>query len=286
MPSPAENYEFAFNGWLFGGPGQGVQVLSVEGLEDLPVLRVQDDIRGFQDGMFTGRDFMSGRTITFELQVMNDASNSMQTYLAELKNNLVFQQSGTTVMQFLLPNRALQRVNARVRKRSIKIDPEYVYGRAIAYVEMFCPDPRIYDDALSSQTLTPTSQVGRTYNRTYNLIYNTPSGTTSSFGVFTNTGNVTVYPTFTFSGAMTNPRIVNSTTGQSIPLNIVTSAADTLVVDPDLRSVTYNGSPARNLVSNTAQWFGFPPGDTTLGIVVDTAAAAANCVVSYRNGYV
>lgn len=286
MATPAENYEFAFNGWLFGGPGQGVQVLSVDGLEDLPQLRVQDDTRGFQDGMFTGRDFLSGRTITFELQIMNDANNSMQTYLSELKNNLVFQQQGTTVLQFILPNRPLQRVNARVRRRSIKIDPEYVYGRATAAVEMFCPDPRIYDDALQDRTLTPTSAVGRTYNRIYDLIYNTPTGATSSFGDFVNSGNVTVFPTFTLSGAMTNPRITNSTTGQSIPLNIIMSASDTIVVDPDLRSVTYNGSPARNIVSNSAQWFGFPPGTTTVGIVVDTASAAANCVVSYRNGYV
>ena len=33
MATPASNYVFAFNGWLFGGPGQGVQVLSVDGLE-------------------------------------------------------------------------------------------------------------------------------------------------------------------------------------------------------------------------------------------------------------
>lgn len=286
MATPTENYEFAFNGWLFGGPGQGVQVLSVEGLEDLPQLRVQDDTRGFQDGMFTGRDFLSGRTVVFNLQIMNDSNATMQTYLAELKANLQFQQSGTGVLQMLLPGRAVQRLVARVRRRSIRIDPEYTYGKALATVEFFCPDPRVYDDAEILIGLNPTSQVGRPYDRIYNLVYTTPSGATSSFATAANAGNVTVFPLFTLTGAMTSPIIVNSTTGQSIPIGLTMSAADTLVIDPDLRSVTYNGLPARNLVSNTAQWFGFPPGNTTIGIIVASAGASAQAQITYRNGYV
>ena len=286
MATPVDNYEFAFNGWLFGGPGQGVQVLEVSGLEDLPELRVQDDTRGFQDGMFTGRDFLSGRTLSFTLQIMNDSAASMQTYLSQLKANLQFQQSGTGTLQFLLPGRSLQRVSARVRRRSLKIDPEYAYGRSYATVEFFCPDPRIYDDALQTLTLSPTSQVGRDYDRIYDLVYTVPSGSTSSFGSCVNSGNVTVYPLITLTGAMTNPIIVNSTTGQSIPLTVNTSASDVIVIDPDLRSVTYNGNPARNIVTNAAQWFGFPPGTTTIGIVVSSAAVAATGTITFRNGYV
>ncbi len=286
MATPVDNYEFAFNGWLFGGPGQGVQVLEVSGLEDLPELRVQDDTRGFQDGMFTGRDFLSGRTLSFTLQIMNDSAGSMQTYLSQLKSNLQFQQSGTGTLQFQLPGRSLQRLSARVRRRALKIDPDYTYGRSYATVEFFCPDPRVYDDALQTLTLSPTSQVGRNYDRTYNLVYTVPSGATSSFGSCVNSGNVTVYPIITLTGAMTNPIIVNSTTGQSIPLTVNTSASDVIVIDPDLRSVTYNGNPARNIVTNAAQWFGLPPGTTTIGIVVSSAAAAATGAITFRNGYV
>ena len=284
MATPSMDYQFAFNGWLFGAE-QGVQLLEAEGLEDMPTLRVQDDNRGWQDGMFTGRDFLNGRSIVLLLQIMNNANGSMQTYLSELKANLLYQQNGTGTLQFKLPGRPLQRVSARVRRRSLKIDPDYVYGRSTATVELFCPDPRIYDDAAVTQVLTPGSSVGRTYNRVYPLVYDIPLSGASSYVDFTNDGNVTVFPTFTLSGAMTNPRIVNSTTGQAIALNITMSATDTITVDPDLRSVTYNGNPARNLVSNTSQWFGFPPGITTVGIVVDTTTSGT-CTVTYRNGYV
>lgn len=285
MTTPSGNYQFAFNGWAFGGTASGVQVLQVDGLEDQPNLRTQDDSGGYRDGQFSGRDFLNGRTITFTLQIMTDGVNTMQSYLADLKANLVFQQTGTGVLQFQLPGRAVQRVNARVRRRAITIDPEYVYGKALAHVEFFCPDPRVYDDAASGAVLIPGANVGRTYNRVYPLVYTTPVGGSTASLAFTNAGNVTVFPTITLSGSMSYPQVVNSTTGQSIALNIVMSATDVIVIDTDLRSITYNGNPARNLLINTSQWFGLPPGSTTLGIIA-TTPSGATCSITYRNGYV
>lgn len=60
-------YSFAFNGYIFGGSNSVHQVLSVDGLEGLPQIRNQDDNRGYFDGMFTGADFLGGRTITVTL---------------------------------------------------------------------------------------------------------------------------------------------------------------------------------------------------------------------------
>lgn len=285
MATPSGNYQFAFNGWLFGGLGQGVQILEIDGLEDMPSLRVQDDNRGFNDGMWTGRDFLNGRVITFTLQVMNDAAGTMQTYLSELKSNLLYQQSGTGVLQFQLPGRSLQRVSARVRRRSVRIDPEYSYGRSTAFVELFCPDPRIYDDALAGGILTPTNETGRTYNRVYPLVYQTPIATSSAVQSFTNDGNVAVFPTFTISGECLNPIIKNLTTGDALTLNIVMSAADTVVIDTDTRSVTLNGNPARNLVANSAEWFGFEPGATSVAMIAPSSNNAF-CNVAFRNGYI
>lgn len=285
MATPSSNYQFAFNGWIFGGVGAGVQLLQVEGLEDMPSLRIQDDNRGFNDGMWTGRDFLNGRYLTFTLQVMNDASNTMQAYLAQLKSNLVFQESGTGLLQFQLPGRSLQRINARVRRRAVQINPEYAYGRAVAVVEMFAPDPRIYDDAAQGAVLTPGSNLGRTYNRVYPLLYNSSTGASNAFSAFSNAGNVTVFPTFTLTGTMTNPVISNQTTGQALTINVTLGATDTLVIDSDAKTLTLNGYAARNLLSNTSSWFGFPPGSTTVGIV-SSGTATGTMSVTYRNGYV
>lgn len=278
------NYQFNFGGYDFGGLQAGVQVLEVDGLESEPSLRTQDDSGGYRDGQFSGRDFLNGRYVTMQLQVMNDSANSMQTYLAALKSAFTYQQTGTTPLQFQLPGRNAQQVNARVRRRDIKIDPDYVYGRAIATVELFCPDPRVYDANPINVVLTPGSGLGRTYDRTYNLIYNTTTGS-QAYVTLTNTGNITVYPEITITGGITNPRIVNQTTGDYILLDITTASTDVITIDPDLRLITLNGDPARNLLAAGSTWFGLPPGATTIGIVADYNATGI-CTFAYRNGYV
>ena len=177
-----QNYQFAFGDgtgstqWVFGGPGAGVQVLQVDGLEGLPNLRTQDANRGYMDGSFSGRDFVDARVVTFQLQIMSDNTNSMQTYLAELQQYLMPQRSGMNVLQMYLPGgRGVRRLYGRVRKRQILIDPQYVYGRALATLEFYCPDPRIYNDTAASYTINSLSSSSRTYNRQYG--YSTTSNT-------------------------------------------------------------------------------------------------------------
>ena len=226
---------------------------------DLPSLRVQDDNRGYADGMFTGRDFLNGRIISVTCSIMSDANASMQTYIQQMKAAFVSQSAGTSPLIFTLPNRNTQIVQARVRKRDITIDPNYVYGKAIAHIEFFCPDPRIYDNTTTSGILSPVTAVGRVYPRTYPLTYNSSSGVTNS-QPFTNTGNYTTFPTYTITGICSNPTIQNITTGQILSFNISLGASDTLVVNSDLRTVVLNGNTnVRNTLVGGSTWFGIPP---------------------------
>lgn len=295
--APSAAYGFAFGDgtsqWLFGGAGQGVQVLQVEGLESFPELRTQDNPRGYMDGAFSGRDFLNSRSIMFTLQVMGDGASptsSFQTYLGELRQYLMPQRAGTGVLQFNIPGRGVQRVNARVRRRQITLDPVYTYGRAVALIEFFCPDPRIYDDTLSAYTLTSASSALRTYNRNYNLTYTGGSG---SLGYVTvaNNGNYETWPTFTIGPAGTGnacvaPTINNLTTGDTIAFpSLSMSATDVLVVDADLRTVLLNGVAARNAMSNASRWFSLPVGSPqTLQFTV--ASGTQTLEVTYRNAYI
>lgn len=286
MTTPASPYVFAFNGWLFGGPGQGVQILSVTGLEDLPHIRSQDENRGWQDGMLTGRDFIDSRTIVLELQIMNDQAGSMQTYLSALKTNLVPQQSGVGTLQFYLPNRSVQRVYGRVRRRALKIDADYSYGRATAIVEIFCPDPRIYADSASSASAAAAAGSIRQYDRTYNLVYSAPTGGPSSTVTVTNNGNWETYPTYSIAGACTAPQIINVTTGQYLSLSALTmGASDTVTIDSDFRTVLLNGVAARNLLGVGSTWWSLPPGVAT-DLYFSSASGTPTMTVSFRNAYI
>lgn len=285
MTTPGAPYTFAFNGWLFGGPGQGVQVLNIDGLEDVPTLRTQDESRGYSDGQFSGRDFLNGRSIVTTLQIMSDSVNPMQTYLLQLKNNLLSQTTGLGTLQMYLPNRGVQRVYARVRRRNIDIDPDYVYGRATAKVEFFCPDPRIYNDIETSSTFVANAGSLRTYNRTYNLTYSIAAAATG-FTTVTQVGNYETWPVFTITGACTAPVITNVTTGQTLTFPSLTmSAGDTLTVNSDLRTVLLNGGAARNLLGNTSAWWSLPPNVATT-FTLSAAAGTPSATITFRDAYI
>jgi len=289
MSGLGTNYVFSFNNWLFGGPGQGVQILQIDGLEDVPNLRTQDDNRGYADGMFTGRDFLDGRYITMVLQIMTGSDGTpMSTYLNELKANLVSQQTGTSPLIYTIPGEGTRLINARVRKRAISIDPNYSYGFAKASVQFFCPDPRLYSNTLVSNTLSPLSTRFRTYARTYPMTY-TPSGTSgTNSATVTNNGNYTTFPTITVSGSCVGPVVAGTVNGVRYSLAFPTLAlgsTDQLVINNDLRTVTLNGSPVRNLLQNGSQWFGFPPG---VPATVDYAVTSGSgtCTFTYRDAYI
>jgi len=276
-------YSFAFNGFVFGGEGNGVQILSIEGLEDLPKLRTQDDNRGYADGMFTGRDFYSNRTLTFTVQILADANNSMLQNLALLQAALQPQQSGTGILQFQLPNNDLQRVNARVRRRSVKIDPDFSYGKAIGTYEFFCPDPLIYDDTQQSVDIAQSSSsVGRTYNRTYDVTY----GAGSANNLVINNGWATTYPVITINGPVINPQISDNSTGNFLLINYSLQSSDIMVIDTNLRSITLNGVNRRALLDNTSSWFAALSGTTILTFRGTGTSGSTTCVVSWRNAYI
>lgn len=293
------NYRFAFNDFEFGGGDSVYQILTIDGLEDLPAIRNQDDNRGYQDGMWTGRDFLSGRTLTFTMTVRGDSNNSMFYYLDLLQRNLIPQQQGTSVLQFKLPNSSdVQRINARVRRRAVQINTDYSSGLATAIYEFFCPDPRYYDDTQKSTNLAGSTAgtIGRTYDRTYlatSLYPVNPNATGMSYGggtstqnLITNDGWATTYPVITITGSAAYPRIDNLTAGTYLSFNTTLTPSQTMVIDTGLRTITINGITSRAVLDNNSTWFAAPPGTSIWKFTAGLVDGNTTCTVVWRNAYI
>lgn len=291
------NYRFAFNDFEFGGGDSVYQILAVDGLEDLPQIRNQDDNRGYQDGMWTGRDFLNGRTIIMNMTIRGDQNFSMQYYVDLLQRNLVPQQQGTGLLQFQLPNNALQRINARVRRRNLQINPDYSSGLATAIYEFFCPDPRYYDDTEKSTDLVlGVTSAGRTYNRVYTgtaqiganpyetgMIYGAGS---TAVNLITNDGWYTTYPTITIQGPAINPKVTDVTNGAFLLVDTTLGTSDTLVLNTDYRTVTLNNVNRRALLNNSSTWFAAPPGTSYYTFTATGTDGNTSCLVTWRNAYI
>lgn len=284
MPVLTVSYSFSFSGITFGGAGSPYQIVSVDGLEGVPLVRNQDDNRGFNDGMFSGQDFFGGRTISIIFNTFSDGVNSAQTNFNTIQAKLLPQTTGTTPLYFILPPSGEQFIDARVRSIRTTVNPEYTYGFITSQVDFFCPNPLYFDSTLQTASMNVSNPLGRTYNRIYNLLYG--GGSTAITTTVTNSGWANTYPTITLNGPITNPILGNTTQGELLTFTGTYTNTDSLVVDLYNKLITLNGDPARNLLS-TGNWFSASPGanlffmtgnTTTIGITAAT--------IAWRNAYI
>lgn len=286
MTTLSQVYSFAFNNQVFGGAGSPYQILSVDGLESLPGIRNQDDNRGYHDGMFTGRDFLNGRTVSIIFNTFGDAGGSAQTNYNTIQSTLLPQTQGTTPLYFKFPNSPTseQFVDARVRALRTTVDPNYTYGYITSQVDFFCPDPNYYNNNLQTAVMAISPALGRTYNREFNYTYGGGSSTVTT--TISNIGWATTYPTITINGPITNPIVGNTTSGNTLYFTGTYSSSDILEIDLYNQLITLNGAPARNLlISGT--WFDAPPGNSLFFFTgTGTLAGTTQATVSWYSAYI
>jgi len=253
MGSPVSSlspYQFAFNGWIFGA-GTNYPVESVDGLLTTPDIRVQDDVRGYTDGSYSGRDFYSGRTVTINFVILGTGSTSAQQYYQTLQQNLYPQQLGTpsalSSFQFQLNNNStpggLKIMYGRVRKVTTTIDPDFTYGHILASVEFYFPDPRYYDY---------------------------PFSTVSSGTVMVNDGWAISSPVITVTG---QTGIFSITDSFSNSMSFNATSGSTVVIDCLQRVITQNGNPNRSILATSTGWLYIPP-------MTSNTFTASGCTIS------
>lgn len=277
-------YSFSFNGQVFGGEGSPYQILSVDGIESLPGIRNQDDNRGFSDGMFSGRDFLGGRTISVIFNTFGSGATTAQENYNHIQSYFLPQQSGTTPLYFYLPQSGTQFVNARVRGLRTTVDPNYTYGYITSQVEFFCPDPRYYNSNEQTATMTYSAPTGRIYDRTYNLTYG--GGSVALQTTITNSGWATTYPNILIKGPIIDPQIGNQTTGNTLYFDVSMIAGDELEIDLLNKLITFNGTSARNLLTS-GTWFGAQPGNNIYTFQgTGTANGVTEAIITWNSAYI
>ena len=231
------NYQFKFNGFQFGA-GTVYPVMAIDGLASLPPLRTQDSNRGYIDGSYSGRDFLDARTITFDILTLGDVSNSAQYYYAAMQSAFLPQQLGypssLNLLQFqLTSDTGNMRMYGRVRGNTTVIDPEFTYGYIQSQIQIYCPDPRYYNE-------TATTQTGA-------------SSLVSNVG-----GTATTCPTITIASPTSSFTITSSNGDTMSFANVNTSYS--VVVDLLQRTVTQNGVNARSILLGGSAWMSIPGG--------------------------
>lgn len=151
-------------GDLLMGPGTGYSVQGISGVDDLPEVRNSDVAKNDAHGDYTGPDYVGPRTVQLSLNLIADDPAGLRQMILALRRAT---QPGRTPADLQFLDWGVS-VSAKVRKRSVPYDAEYLWHTGSAAVEFYCADPYLYGlIQQSDSTVAYSPSAGRTYPLTY-----------------------------------------------------------------------------------------------------------------------
>jgi len=259
-------------GDLVFGPGTPYGVTAIEGLDDLPDIREEDMGRPGQHGDYTGPDWTGPRTVQMKLGMVADSPDGLRALSIALRAATQPQQQ-PAALQFLDQDIL---VWAKVRKRSIPYDAEYLWRIGDAALEFYCADPYLYGLTEQSASTTAYSPAA---GRTYPLVHPRSYGSAGASGrlTATNAGASPAYPVLRLDGPVANPSIEQTNTGSILVIDATLQAGEYLTIDTRSRAVLLMGStPRRDWVRAGSVWPLLLPGPNEIAYRGDALAGSTD----------
>lgn len=249
-------------------------------------VRSSDLQRVAHAGLVPGADFLGGRSVSLGCSIVAWDQASFSAAIGAFEAAFAPGQNSELPLKFRIPgmaggNTAL--INCRPRKLDVARNDDYFSWASDVAVELFATDPNIYSDILTTASTGMTVPSG---GMTFPLVFPLVFGSTGSGGALTVTNAGTAYtaPRFHITGPVTNPTILNETTGQSISVAIVLASGDYLDIDTADRSVVLNGTASRYSSLTATQWFSLGPGATNIKYLASISSASTLDVI-YRSAW-
>lgn len=278
----ALDYTITFAGLTIGN-GTPFQLMNIDGIENLPDIRVADSPRGGRDGEFSGLDLLAGRDITIDLVIFDSGVGDYFTNI-ELFKAMSLKAASESIFTFQLPGRTSRQLMARARRRSLPVAQDYQFRYGAASVQFHATDPRIYDSTLTQvSTSLPTSSGGLSFAAAAPFVFG--SGGTGGSLAAPNIGTYEAPYVIVFTGPLVAPSLEHVAQGKKLDFAGGSLAAgETLVVDSLSRTALLNGTASRySWLTSLSQWFTLAPGAN--GLRFAGASGAGSVQISYRSAW-
>lgn len=277
--------QLEYNGYLLGDDNITFMT-SITGWEDLPPIDSANTLRPASHGAWVGRKLLGQRIITWTGRFAPEREN-WETEIDALLAAFT-PPSGTEELTIVVRSRTEMRMAfGTVSARAIPMDYAYGYYGALLTLQFECSDPRRYSLGEYSAfiSMPSDSEDGLDYPLEYPLDYGTE--TVTSQLTVNNQGNAPTPVLLNYSGPVTNPVLVNTTTNEQLGFDIVLTADDVLQVNTRLGTVLLNGSAdrlyTRSITSTPILGFDLQPGYNDLQAFAEEWSDGAGIEIIYRD---
>ncbi len=273
----AEQVVYTFN----EATNRGYINVKIEGLGP-PGTRSSRGTYAGRSGGYSGRRYWDPRLITASGTLIADTAAEMQQhrlYWSEVFSSLddlhllIEHEDGSQYIVFCgidgTPTLEYNPLNLQVAPFS---------------VSFLADDPVIYDNTAgmaTTVTLARTVGGGLTWPVVWPATWAPGAGATT----VVNGGKVPIQPLITLTGSMTNPQLLNETTGELLSLpGFSTPAGSVVVVDLYNESITLNGGNITGQRSVASSFWSLETGPNTIKLSTTDVADTVSGEMTWRNG--
>lgn len=151
-------------------------------------------------------------------------------------------------------------------------------------INLVAPEYVLEAQTLTSQNFTVGTGGGFVMPTVVPIVFTASSGSSATL---TNSGNGYAYPTITFTGPLTNPRLLNSTISEEMAITQTLSSGQSVVITMRDRTIIQDGSI--NVIQNKtapSTWWAMPPGNNALYFGTSSASDIGSCTVAFRSSFI
>jgi hypothetical protein len=278
---------------LLTGDLTDIDILSIEGLEDLPPQRGSDYPLAEYDGSAPGRRFSEPRVITVTYELAGEPGD-LRTLVNSLRR-ATGTRSDELPLVIAVPGMDVLRLNARPTWRRLPINLAFFFGIPQAIIEFTATDPVLYSNTLRSTAVGVFEPGGGGVS--FPVSFPKDFGGASAGGtvLVENDGDWPTWPRFVItgppSGAVNIQAIENITDGVEITTTsdggLTISSGRTLVIEthPARRTVAFTDGASRwNTVAGN-EWWPIQPGGAQLRLRGTGDVDGVVCTVETRDAF-
>ena len=242
-----------------------------------------DDVVG-GDGGIQGPNWRSRRSGTIQGVISpNAAIATMEANIQKIKRASAALR-GDAVLTWTPTTDGIRR-RLRLRRQA---KPAFAGRRPKSFqIAMASPEALILSDVEQNATIVPGAAAGELgYPDPIVDPITSPAAVTGQ-GSVQNLGDQATWPRFRISGPITNPTLLNYTTGKRIELTYTLQAGEFLDVYPERGAILLGGSADRYSAFQfaTSEWWQLQPGVNDIRLLAASYAAGAQANIYWRHAW-
>ena len=278
--------QLEYNGYVLGDDVTTFMT-SLTGWEDLPPIDSSNTLKPSSYGAWSGKKLPGQRILTWSGRFSPEDPDQWTDLLDDLKNAFTIPFDTEELTIAVRTRDDVKIVFGACVQRAIPMDYTYSYYGANITLQFECSDTRKYSLLEKSVFIsTPTDTIdGLDYPLVYPLDYGIAD--LASDATVNNDGFTPTPVILDFQGPMSNPKLINTTTGQQLGFDISLVTSDVLTVNTRTGTVLLNGSAdrlyTRTLTSSPVLNFTLIPGDNEMHLTAGTWSVGSGVTITYRD---